>query len=110
MSGEYKTSIIGGNNDEYVTAVVATNDGGFLTIGYTNSTNYDVTRFSGDFGGWLIKTDANGNKTASSTYGESYDDLVDDVIRTQDGGYLITGQTFSPTKQYDAWLVKIGKL
>ena len=100
----------GGTNDEYVTAVVATNDGGFLTIGYTNSTNYDVTRFSGDFGGWLIKTDANGNKTASSTYGGSYDDLVDDVIRTQDGGYIIAGQTFSPSKQYDGWLVKIGEL
>ena len=97
----------GGTNDEYVKAVTATHDGGYLTIGYTNSTNYDVTRFSGDFGGWLIKTDANGNKTASSTYGENYDDLLDDVITTKDGGYIIAGQTYSPAKQYDAWLVKI---
>jgi hypothetical protein len=100
----------GGSNDEHVTAVVATNDGGFLTIGYTNSTNFDVKRSAGDFGGWLIKTDAGGNKTASSTYGGNYDDLVDDVIRTKDGGYLIAGQTYSPAKQYDAWLVKIGDL
>jgi hypothetical protein len=97
----------GGTNDEYVKAVTATPDGGFITVGYTNSTNYDVTRFSGDFGGWLIKTDASGNKTAASTYGDNYDDLLDDVITTKDGGYIIAGQTYSPAKQYDGWLVKI---
>lgn len=100
----------GGSNEEYVTSVVATTDGGYLSIGFTNSTDHDVIRTSGDFGGWLIKMDANGNKTASSTYGDSYDELVDDIIKTSDGGYIIAGQTFNPAKTYDAWLVKIGPL
>lgn len=97
----------GGANDEYVTSVVATPDGGYLSIGYTNSTNADVNRNSGDFGGWLIKMDGNGNKVASSTYGDNYDELVDDIITTKDGGYLIAGQAFRPSKTYDAWMVKI---
>jgi len=100
----------GGSNDEYVTAVVAAPGGGFLSIGYTNSTNFDVNRGSGDFGGWLIKMDNSGNKTASSTYGDSYDELVDDVITTKDGGYIIAGQTYNPSRTYDGWLVKIGPL
>ena len=100
----------GGSNDELVTAVVATSDGGYLSIGYTNSTDHDVNRTSGDFGGWLIKMDGSGNKTASSTYGGNYDDLVDDVIKTQDGGYIIAGQTYSPADTYDALLIKIKPL
>lgn len=100
----------GGANDEYVTGVVTTPDGGYLSIGYTNSTDYDVTRNTGGFGGWLIKMDGSGNKTASSTYGDNYDELVDDVIRTSDGGYIIAGQTYNPSKTYDAWLVKIQPL
>jgi hypothetical protein len=54
--------------------------------------------------------DGSGNKTASSTYGDNYDELVDDVIRTSDGGYIIAGQTYNPSKTYDAWLVKIQPL
>jgi hypothetical protein len=96
----------GGTNDEYVTSVAA-GDGGFLTVGYTNSTNYDVNRTAGDFGGWLIKMDGNGSKTASSTYGDNYDDLMDKIISTQDGGYIIAGQNFNPSSLYNAWLVKI---
>jgi hypothetical protein len=100
----------GGQNLEYITNVVKTKEGGFLTVGYTNSTDNDVPRKNGDFGGWLIKMDGAGNKVATSTYGGDGDDRTRDLIQTLDGGYLMVGDTFVPGKGYDAWIVKIDQL
>lgn len=100
----------GGSNEEYITNVVNTNDGGYLTVGYTNSTNGDVTRTNGDFGGWLIKMDSEGKKTATSTYGDRQDDFTNLLINTQDGGYLMGGHTFIENRGFDAWLVKIDNI
>jgi hypothetical protein len=101
----------GGLNEEYITNIVSTTDGNFITVGYTNSTTWDVYRANNDFGGWLIKIDANGNKKASSTYGtDRYDDITDALIPTQDGGYMMAGYTYSDGRGYDGWLVKIDNL
>jgi hypothetical protein len=101
----------GGVNDEYITNIVASSDGGFITVGYTNSTTGDVYRNNNDFGGWMIKIDANGNKTAASTYGnDKVDDFTNTLIPTQDGGYMMGGYTFINGRGYDAWLVKIDNL
>lgn len=101
----------GGWNDEYITNIISTTDGSFITIGYTNSTTGDVYRLNNDFGGWLIKIDGSGNKTASSTYGtDRLDDFTNTLITTQDGGYMMAGYTFVNGRGYDGWLVKIDKL
>jgi hypothetical protein len=101
----------GGMNEEYITNIVGTTDGGFITIGYTNSTTGDVYRANNDFGGWMIKIDANGNKTAASTYGnDKVDDFTNSLIPTQDGGYMMGGYTFINGKGFDGWLVKIDNL
>lgn len=99
----------GGGNEEYITKLIASADGGFVTIGYTNSTTGDVTRTYNDFGAWLLRMDANGNKVATSTYGERYDDFANDIIRTQDGGYIVVGYTdkYAEGKGYEQWFVKI---
>lgn len=97
----------GGANEEYITTIIKTNDGGYLTMGYTNSTTWDVTRTYNDFGGWLLKVDASGNKTSASTYGERFDDFPNTLINTQDGGYMVAGYCYVETRGYDAWLVKI---
>jgi hypothetical protein len=101
----------GGLNDEYITNIVASRDGGFITVGYTNSTTGDVVRSTNDFGGWMIKIDANGNKTAASTYGnDKVDDFTNTLIPTQDGGYMMGGYTFVNGRGYDGWMVKIDNL
>ena len=81
-------------------------------MGYSNSTTGDVTRSNNNFSGWLLKLDANGNKTAASTYGHAslYDDKTNALIPTQDGGYLIGGYSWEQGRGYDGWLVKIGQL
>ena len=101
----------GGWNEEYITNIVSTGDGSFITVGYTNSTTGDVYRVNNDFGGWMIKIDGNGNKTAASTYGtDRLDDFTNTLIKTQDGGYMMGGYTFVNGKGYDGWLVKIDRL
>lgn len=101
----------GGVNEEYITNIVPSSDGGFVTAGYTNSTTGDVYRVNNDFGGWIIKIDANGNKTAASTYGtDRTDDFTDTLIPTSDGGYMMGGHTWVTGKGFDGWLVKIDRL
>jgi hypothetical protein len=101
----------GGDNDDYANGLVATTDGSYIVGGYTNSTNGDVTRPAGDFGGWILKIDGNGNKTSvSSTYGYNFDDYSSTLINTLDGGYLFAGFTSLTNTNADGWLVKIGAL
>lgn len=99
----------GGANEEYVTNVVPTRDGNFLTMGYSNSTTGDVVRPNNNFSAWLLKFDSNGNKVAASTYGyaATYDNFTNSLINTQDGGYMLAGYSYVETRGYDAWLVKI---
>jgi hypothetical protein len=78
--------------------------------GHTNSTTGDVVRRDNDFGCWVIKTDGNGNKTATSTYGTRFDEFIDQVITTTDGGYLISGHMWVEGKGYNGLLIKLGAL
>jgi hypothetical protein len=102
----------GGFNEEYIVSIVNAHGGGFLMLGHTNSTTGDVKRTYNDFGGWLLKVDGIGNKTAASTYGESPDDFTSQLIPTSDGGYLITGHTdmAAQGRGYDAWILKVSNL
>jgi hypothetical protein len=99
----------GGANEEYVTSIVPTRDGNFLTMGYSNSTTGDVFRPNNNFSAWLLKFDNGGNKVAASTYGYAalYDNFTNNLITTQDGGFMLAGYSYVETRGYDAWLVKI---
>jgi hypothetical protein len=98
----------GGNNEDIMTNLVTVAAGGFVMGGYTNSVTGDVIRTSGDYGGWLLKVDASGNKTATSTYGGPGDEVLYALATNSDGGYLIAGTTYSVANNYDGWLVKVG--
>jgi hypothetical protein len=98
----------GGNSDEMMTSLVTVAAGGYVMGGYTNSVNGDVTRNAGDYGGWLLKIDAAGNKNATSTYGGTGDEVLYALTTTSDGGFLIAGTTYSLANNYDGWLVKVG--
>lgn len=83
------TKEFGGKGSEEVNAVKVTNDGGFILAGYTNSSGAGGTDFQ------LIKTDANGEQQWMKTYGGTGIDRAYDVEQTTDGGYIITGETYS---------------
>ena len=61
-------------------------------------------------GTWLIKTDLNGKELWNRTYGGKQGDADDGIglIKTKDGGFIITGYTYSfDIGGGDIWLLKI---
>ncbi len=91
----------GGTGNDYGKDVIQTSDNGFLILAETNSFG------AGNRDLWLIKTDENGDSTWSKLFGGTQDDAGLDLIKTNDGGYLIAGYTHSYTNgASDVWLLK----
>jgi hypothetical protein len=83
--------------------VQQTNDGGYIITGFTG----DSSSIYGEL--LLIKTNANGNKQWQKTFGGDEGETGHSVQQTMDGGYIITGQTYSYSSgSYDSdlWLVR----
>ena len=92
---------IGGIFDEYGTSMVQTNNGDFVISGFTH------TYFTEQEDFYLIKTDVNGNTIWSEAHGELLLDWSYEVIETNDGGYLMCGESNTyGSGIYGALLVK----
>lgn len=109
------TRNFGGSNSETAQSVVATSDGGYAILGYTNSQDGDITDKTTDVNDyWLLKLDADGNLQWNKTYGGSKDDRGQSVIQTSDGGYAIVGYAMSDDGDgsnnegfHDNWILKL---
>jgi len=93
------TRAYGGSTGDEARSVQQTTDGGYIITGRT----YSYERFN-DI--WLLKTDANGDTLWTRTYGRSDNDESFCVQQTTDGGYIITGRTYSSERFDDIWLLK----
>lgn len=85
----------GGSGHEYAHKTIPTSDGGFAFVGYSESTNGDV---SGNHGGedlWVAKTDASGAIQWSFLYGGTEDEEGFDLVQTYDGGFMVAGYSDS---------------
>lgn len=108
----------GGDEDDDLTAMVATSDGGYILAGTTHSpVSDDVTDYSrglNDF--WLVKIDVNGLKQWDRRYGGTSAEDLTCLRQTFDGGYILAGETQSPQGyevsepsygNHDYWMIKI---
>jgi len=99
------TRTYGGAEDEYGHAVRQTADGGYIIGGSTLSFGAGLADF------YLVRTDANGDTLWTRTYGGDTSDLGHSVELTEDGGFIMAGQTSSfGAGSWDAWLVKTDSL
>jgi hypothetical protein len=82
-------------------SVQLTSDGGYIiagATGYSGISDWDV---------WLVKADSAGNKLWDKTYGGDSNDFGFSVVLTSDGGYVVTGYTYSyGAGGKDVWLLR----
>jgi len=91
----------GASADDWGESVRQTNDGGYIIAGSTSSFG------KGGIDVYLIKTDLAGRPQWQKTFGGSDNDLGCSVQQTNDGGYVIAGQTYSNGAElWDAYLIK----
>ncbi|MBK7381351.1 MAG: T9SS type A sorting domain-containing protein [Ignavibacteriales bacterium] len=102
------TKRIDGNYSEDVAYdVEELTDGGFAVVGYTNAT---LTPNNG-FDIWLIRIDSNGNILWTRTYGGSGDDFGYSMKKTDDGGFILAGETKSfGAGESDFYLIRTDSL
>lgn len=81
----------GGSGDDRGRSLIQTQDGGFLLLGYTSSSDGDVSSNNGSRDIWLVKTDNQGNLSWEQSYGFSGADEGNHLIPTSDGHFLLTG-------------------
>lgn len=97
------TKIFGGSGEERFSDVQQTADEGYIMTGLTQTYGAGLSDL------WLIKTDALGDTLWTKTLGGSEKDRGHSVRQIWDGGYIITGYTFSYGHGADdAWLIRLG--
>lgn len=104
----------GGSSFDQATSVNQTKDGGYIVAGYSRSNNINVSGNHGLYDYWVIKLDPSGNLTWQKSLGGDLDDLAYSIKETTDGGYIVTGNSFSNNDQVtnnkggaDIWTVKL---
>ena len=92
----------GGTDGDAGYFVQSTQDGGYIIAGWTTSFG------AGWFDVYLIKTNSVGNTVWTRTYGGTKLDIGYSVQETQDGGYIIVGETdtYISNSYKDVWLIK----
>jgi len=94
--------VYGGAQNESANAVQQTIDGGYVVGGYTYSQG------AGGSDMYLVKLDVNGDTTWTQTYGSNWEESINSLQQTTDGGYILVGSrtTASGVSSQNIYLVK----
>lgn len=110
---------IGGNDLDYLQAAQQTSDGGYILAGFSYSdASGEKTNdnHSGETDYWIVKLNAAGNVQWDKTIGGIKADFCYAVVQSNDGGYLVAGDSQSDISGdktenskgiTDYWLVKL---
>ncbi|MCD6017303.1 MAG: hypothetical protein K0S53_424 [Bacteroidetes bacterium] len=99
---EVWTKTYGGSKPDFPYHMLATNDGNYFLVGYSQSYG------GGDMDILLQKIDPSGNEIWLKTYGGNGNDYARDITATTDGNYMIVGSSnSSSTTGQNANLIKI---
>lgn len=109
---------IGGNDHDMLYVLQQTNDGGYILGGYSSSgisgEKTEKSRGKKDY--WLVKVNDKGKVQWDKTFGGANNDILNALQQTDDGGYVIGGQSSSDKSSektensrgdYDYWVLKL---
>jgi len=118
----------GGDGGEFLTSMLEMHNG-FVLLGRSSSgvsgdksePNWDQNLTTADY--WILKVDFAGNKVWDKRYGGFLNDYPNKIIQTEEGGYIIAGNSWShregdvTEEAYDTsshlpdyWIVKIDSM
>ena len=103
-----------GQNHDYLSATVTTQDGGFLLSG-TSYSGKGLDKKDNSKGGsdcWLIRINEFGDELWQKTLGSSSDEEARAVIQTTELGFFVAGNVQEHSKGYgskDIWITKLDK-
>ncbi|MDY0780645.1 hypothetical protein [Tenacibaculum sp. IB213877] len=104
----------GGTFTDTPQGIAKTDDGGFIIVGTSDSSDTDITNNKGTYDFWVIKISGDGNLVWEKNFGGSEIDEARAITATSDGNFLIVGDTRSTDKDVtlnnggaDLWLIKI---
>ena len=116
----------GGTNEDQGVAIIQRTNGGYFVAANSASQpsgtktsafyggGYWFSEAAGDF--WILSLDSQGNKIAEQSFGGIYDEAIHEMIRTDDDGVIVVGQSLSPASgnknavslgNGDGWIVRL---
>jgi len=108
----------GGSNDDKLSSLQQTADGGYIIGGQSNSgaSGSKTQAGMGGFDLWVLKLDATGTKVWDKTFGSGANERLASVHQTADGSYALAAETGSGIEgdrseagqgALDYWLLKL---
>ena len=96
------TQVIGDTQDDSISSVIETSDGGWIVGGQFESSSIDFEnginlRNKGNADGMIIKYNSEGNVEWLQGVGGTEDECITSVAKTNDGGYIVGGSFGSST-------------
>ncbi|MER2996816.1 T9SS type A sorting domain-containing protein [Pontibacter populi] len=111
---------IGGDQGESLTTLIQTKDGGYL-LGGTSPSGISGDKSEASRGGldyWIVKLNTAGEKQWDHTFGGDDQEHLRDIIQTNDGGFMLAGDSRSGISgnktnalkgETDYWIVKLSE-
>jgi len=105
---------LSGQNHDYLSASVSTQEGGFLIAG-TSYSGKGLDKKEESKGGsdiWLVRLNEFGDELWQKTLGTASDEEAKAVVQTTDLGFFVAGNVQNSSKGYgskDAWIIRLDK-
>ncbi len=107
---------LGGTEDDFGTAVLQSEDDGFILSGNVLSNDNDVSGNHGNSDIWVVKLNKAGVLEWQKCLGGKAADNAGSICKSEDGGYILAGSTKSANGDVsnnhgasDGWIVKLNK-
>jgi hypothetical protein len=104
----------GGSFTEVPSGVLETDAHNFIIVGSSDSNDFNISNSKGSYDFWIIKISPEGTLLWEKSFGGSEIDEAKAITRTNDGNFIIVGDTRSADKNVsknngaaDIWVLKV---